>query len=117
MQKVRIHVRRWRIQTLHRAWKDGGEGHKQSQRMIKGIEATVRIENVREFRDVVVQALIPEVGDLPTSRSRVHLTTRESDVVLKILAKDVSALRATLSSYLHWIASIIDVCKVTEGLK
>lgn len=86
--------------------------------MIKGIGATVRIEDVRgEFRDAITQALLPEVRNPTTSRSRVRLTGRGRTVILQVQAKDISALRATLSSYLHWIATIIDVCEVTRGLR
>jgi KEOPS complex subunit Pcc1 len=51
---------------------------------------------------VVFGALAPEAGrDIP--RTRVHASLEDGDLVLRVEANDLSALRAALNSYLRWI--------------
>lgn len=51
---------------------------------------------------VVFGALAPEAGrDIP--RTRVRASMENGDLVLRVEASDLSALRAALNSYLRWI--------------
>ena len=71
--------------------------------------ATIRISFPSEkMLKVVLDALEPEVEKVATSRSRVLIQKDGNTLILKIEAKDSSALRATLNSYLHWISLITD---------
>lgn len=83
-------------------------------RLVRKGEATVRIEGVGPYREAIALALIPEIRNPPTRRSKADLRVAEEAVVVRIEATDISALRAALSSYLHWIRGI---CDAIEGLR
>ena len=77
--------------------------------------ATIRISFPSEkMLKVVLDALEPEVEKVATSRSRVLIQKDGNTLILKIEAKDSSALRATLNSYLHWISLIADTCSAVS---
>jgi KEOPS complex subunit Pcc1 len=59
--------------------------------------------------DVILSTLSPEIGrELPRTESDI---TRNGDMVtIKVLAKDPSAMRAALNSYLGWI-------RITENIR
>ena len=57
---------------------------------------------------IIVPALSPEIGrELPITES--SITGNGDKAVIKILAKDTSAMRAALNSYLGWI-------RITENI-
>lgn len=59
-------------------------------------------------------AISPEAGrEIPRTKTKVWLD--EEDMVLEIEAKDLSALRAALNSYLRWI-KIADDVKAMAGV-
>ena len=63
---------------------------------------------------VVLKALKPETETSSTHRSKVELTTEANSLVLNFMAKDTSALRAAMNSYLRLIGVAISLQKFTE---
>lgn len=63
---------------------------------------------------VVLQALKPETETSSTHRSKVCMTTEGQDLVLEFRAKDTSALRAAINSYLRLIGVAMSLQKLTE---
>ncbi|MEA2090707.1 MAG: KEOPS complex subunit Pcc1, partial [Thermoproteota archaeon] len=55
--------------------------------------------------NTVLQALKPETESSPTLRSRVELQGNGKSLTLRFEAKDTTALRASVNSYLRWISS------------
>jgi len=62
---------------------------------------------------VVLQALKPETKTSSTHRSKVIMTTEGKGLVLDFMAKDTSALRAAINSYLRLIGVAMDLQKFT----
>jgi KEOPS complex subunit Pcc1 len=63
---------------------------------------------------VVMQALQPETDTSSTHRSEVHMTTEGQNLVLDFRAKDTSALRASVNSYLRLIGVAMDLKKLAD---
>ena len=52
---------------------------------------------------VVLDALKPETQTPSTRRSKVHMKSEGNSLTLDFRARDTSALRAAVNSYLRWI--------------
>ena len=63
---------------------------------------------------VVLQALKPETETSTTSRSKVQMIADGNTLVLDFMAKDTSALRAAMNSYLRLIGVAMDLKKFTN---
>ena len=63
---------------------------------------------------VVLQALKPETETSTTSRSKVQMIDDGNTLVLDFMAKDTSALRAAMNSYLRLIGVVMDLKKFTN---
>jgi KEOPS complex subunit Pcc1 len=61
-------------------------------------------------------ALTPEVNTQISNRAKATLTKEGNILILKVEAKDATALRATLNAYLRWIDSTIKVLEVVEHI-
>ncbi len=78
-------------------------------------QAVIRLKfPSEELLSIVLRALEPEAKSMPTPRSRVQIAGRSNELTLKFEAKDTSALRAAINSYLHWIALINETCSVLQ---
>lgn len=66
--------------------------------------------------EIIFKALVPEVREPPTMRSRAFLEKEDSILILKVEASDTVALRATVNAYLRWIDSMRNVLRVLEKL-
>ena len=78
-------------------------------------QAVVRLRfPSEELLSIVLRALEPEAKSMPTPRSRVQIAGRSNELTLKFEAKDTSALRAAINSYLHWILLTRDVIESLE---
>lgn len=66
---------------------------------------------------ILLNALLPETRKPVTSRSNVLIEGFGKRLVIKVEAKDLAAFRATLNSYLRWVALIVDTYKTTERLE
>jgi KEOPS complex subunit Pcc1 len=60
---------------------------------------------------VVCQSLKSEIGTQLTSRSKTKIEYNEKNIVLSIEAKDTTALRASINSYLNWFILLRDVLR------
>ncbi|MDH5448281.1 MAG: KEOPS complex subunit Pcc1 [Candidatus Bathyarchaeota archaeon] len=66
---------------------------------------------------VLLKALLPETKKPTTSRSKVSVEGEGKKLTIRIEAKDTSALRATLNSYLRWVALVKDTYEVAVSLE
>jgi KEOPS complex subunit Pcc1 len=65
--------------------------------------------------EAILSALLPEVKDSKTRRSEMEVETKGKVLILKISAKDTTALRAITNSYLRWIATIKEINRLVGG--
>jgi len=66
---------------------------------------------------VLLKALLPETKKPTTSRSKVSIEGKGKKLTIQIKAKDTSALRATLNSYLRWAVLVKDIYNVAASLE
>ncbi|MEA2089820.1 MAG: KEOPS complex subunit Pcc1 [Thermoproteota archaeon] len=66
--------------------------------------------------NTVLQALKPETKSSPTLRSRVELQGKGKSLTLRFEAKDTTALRASVNSYLRWISSTEAILETVNTL-
>jgi len=64
---------------------------------------------------IVLEALRPETKISPASRSKVQVEGEGNSLTLVFEARDTSALRAALNSYLRWIVAINDACSAIDA--
>lgn len=80
--------------------------------------ATIHLElPSKKLLKVLLKALLPETKKPTTSRSKVSVEGDGKKLTIRIEAKDTSALRATLNSYLRWGALMKDICEVAASLE
>lgn len=78
-------------------------------------QAVIRLNfSSQKQLEVVLQALKPETETSSTSRSEVDMTVEGQNLVLDFRAKDTSALRAAVNSYLRLIGVAMDLQKFTN---
>ncbi len=77
----------------------------------KRAEARIEVDVSPSDSEVILSSLRPEVESLSSDRSNVRVEKSANGVALIIKADDVTALRAAVNSYLHWIQGIIDIGK------
>ena len=65
---------------------------------------------------VVLEALKPETRTPPTRRSKVQMKSEGNRLTLDFKARDTSALRAAINSYLRWILLIKTVLESVSKL-
>ncbi len=65
---------------------------------------------------IVFKALEPETR-VSLTRSRAQIKSEGKRLELSFEATDTSALRATVNSYLRWIALINDTCSVLKSIE
>ncbi len=70
--------------------------------------------NSRRLADSIAKSLSPEINHPAGSKSRVHVHVEKRKLELTFLAKDATALRATMNSYLRMIGACL---KVTEAIE
>ncbi len=73
--------------------------------IIKG-QATLEIDlGTHEVAEIIFEALIPETESIPSERATTRLTLDGSKLVIQIQAGDITAMRASMNSYLAWVSS------------
>ena len=78
-------------------------------------QAVVRLKVFSENQiTIVMNALKPEIENSNTPRSKVLMKTEEQSLVIEFIAKDTSALRATMNSYLRLISVAMKLKKFIE---
>ena len=79
--------------------------------------ASVRVNVVsQEYLPSLLRALLPELKKT-SNRSRVKIDADQSGIILNVEAKDTTALRASLNTYLRWISSNIEALEVIKKRK
>jgi KEOPS complex subunit Pcc1 len=72
--------------------------------------AALRIEVSSEsIADILYRALTPETESVPSDRASVNVSTSGSAIIVEIQAGDLTALRASMNSYLSWISGSLRV--------
>lgn len=80
-------------------------------------KASVRIKVVsQEYLPSLYRALIPELKKV-SDRAKVKIDKDNSAIILNVEAKDTTALRASLNTYLRWISSNIEALEVIKKRK
>ena len=83
----------------------------------KKAQATIRLGfRSDEQLAVTFKALEPETRGPSTSRFQARVERKDNLLVLHLEARDVSALRAAINSYLSWAVLIRDICLAFEAL-
>ncbi len=78
-------------------------------------QAVIRLNISSEKQlKVVLKALKPETKTPSTCRSKVHIKSEGCNLTLNFRARDTSALRATINSYLRLANMAIDIQKSIE---
>ncbi len=78
------------------------------------IKANITLQKGDMAPDVVSKSLLPETHrSIP--RTRVNITEDEDAIHLQISARDVSALRAAVNSYLRWISVSMETYNETQN--
>jgi tRNA threonylcarbamoyladenosine modification (KEOPS) complex Pcc1 subunit len=72
-------------------------------------EAKILVEASRDAVNIIIKALRPELESGISDRSKVVVKASEIGLVIEVSADDVTALRATVNSYLYWIHGILDI--------
>lgn len=81
------------------------------------VQAVIRLSFSSERRSrIVLCALEPETRTTPTSRSKVQIKSEGNSLTLNIEAKDTSALRASINSYLRFIYLTKTIMDVVDKL-
>ncbi len=79
--------------------------------------AVIRLGFPSEDRSrIVFGALEPEARTAPTPRSKVLAERRGRSLVLTLEARDTSALRAAVNSYLRFVYLAVATLDAVEGL-
>jgi tRNA threonylcarbamoyladenosine modification (KEOPS) complex Pcc1 subunit len=78
------------------------------------IEAVVSLKIKSEMRNILINALKPESELTTSERSQTSINFWNDKLVIISHASDVTALRAALNSYLHWIQGILNIVDELE---
>ncbi|MCD6444680.1 hypothetical protein J7L70_06740 [Candidatus Bathyarchaeota archaeon] len=70
------------------------------------VECSVKLEVKPGLLEPILKALRPETLSLPSKRVAVTIDRVEDKLVLTFKAKDLTAFRAALNSYLRWFSAI-----------
>lgn len=70
-----------------------------------------------KLAETLLKALLPETKKPTTSRSIVNIRSEGKKLIIKVEARDTSALRATLNSYLRWAAVVRDTFETAVKLE
>ncbi|MCD6503805.1 hypothetical protein J7K52_00295 [Candidatus Bathyarchaeota archaeon] len=79
-------------------------------------EAEVRVKLPRDLLKIALNSLLPETKVL-FPRTRVKVESLNGELILEFEAKDTSALRAVLNSYLGWLKMIDEIYRSLERQK
>ncbi|MFX0114885.1 MAG: KEOPS complex subunit Pcc1 [Candidatus Hodarchaeota archaeon] len=67
-----------------------------------------------DIAEIIWQALIPEITTQLGRRARADLKQDRDNLLLRIVAKDQIALRATMNSFLRWINGALSTLAIVE---
>ncbi|MCW4049388.1 MAG: KEOPS complex subunit Pcc1 [Candidatus Bathyarchaeota archaeon] len=71
--------------------------------------AEIHVAVSHNIAEVILNALQPEVESPSSERSSVKVKRGKNGVLITTSASDITALRASLNSYLRWIQGMLDM--------
>ena len=83
--------------------------------MERRVEIKIELPSVKQV-GIFLESLVPETKKVATSRAKVFIEGRGKNLLIRIEAKDTSAVRATINSYLRWVALLRDTYGVIAKL-
>jgi len=82
---------------------------------MKNTRAEIAIElSSRRHAEAVYKALKPETMHSIGPRSKVTILLKGKTLQIGVFAKDISALRAAVNSYLRWVSGSADLILVVD---
>ena len=72
--------------------------------------------NSRRLAAAIARSLSPEIDHPAGSKAQVRVRVEQRRLELTFLARDATALRATMNSYLRMIAACLKVTEAVENL-
>jgi len=82
---------------------------------MKAARAEIAVELVsRRHAMAIYQALVPETKHSIGPRSKITIRLRGKSLQLTASAKDISALRAAINSYLRWVTGSVDLIRIAD---
>lgn len=83
--------------------------------MVKEINNNITIEFYNDrIAQIYFNSLLPESIEPFRQRAHSELFLLNNKLKISISAKDITALRATVNSYLNWIKIINDIIEIAE---
>ncbi|MEM2320935.1 MAG: KEOPS complex subunit Pcc1 [Candidatus Bathyarchaeia archaeon] len=84
--------------------------------MIKGAYAVLRIKYPSEMEaEAAYRAIHPETKGILRYRTKVNVSRSGEYLILTFEARDTTALRASINSYLSWITALKNVYDLLKG--
>lgn len=85
---------------------------------MKTTRAEIAIElSSKRQAEAICKALRPETRHSIGPRSRVAILLRGKALEIVVFAKDISALRAAVNSYLRWVSGSTDLIRIVDHFK
>jgi len=85
---------------------------------MKATKAEIAIVlNSTRHAEAIYKALKPETKHSIGPRSKVAILLRGKTLEMVVFAKDISALRAAVNSYLRWVSSSADLIRIVDHVK
>ena len=75
--------------------------------MIHVHESSAKIEISSHDVMICYGALKPEEGILPGGRASANVSVKDNKLIIEIGARDITALRAAVNSFIRWYIAII----------
>jgi len=86
------------------------------RRLAKKASAVIKLRFPSEEEPRIIErALKPETESSPRHRSRIRATRKGRNLILEFEAKDTTALRASVNSYISWLQLLNDVYKTLRS--
>lgn len=61
---------------------------------------------------ILYKSLEPEISYNPNDRSKTTMRLDDNKIIITINARDVTALRASINSYIRWIKLSVEILKI-----
>ncbi len=85
---------------------------------MKATRAEIAIElSSKRHAEAIYKALKPETKHSIGPRSKVAILLRGKALEIVVFARDISALRAAVNSYLRWVSSSTDLIRSIDHVK
>lgn len=81
-------------------------------------EASVTLHVTFETHEVasaIYSALLPETRSAPSERAVTRLELQDRTIIVSVHARDITALRAAVNSFLSWMSSCYRTVSIARG--